>query len=93
MGGCQIGEATNPGPPAPGIRPEGVSEAVVESLEQALTALDTDEAPQDWSRSMRRQCSWFVATRILTAEVVVDSASKVDPHLGRSAAKKMLSGV
>ena len=42
--GCRIGEASNPGPCR--IRPEGVPEAVVESLEQALTAVDTsDEEP------------------------------------------------
>ena len=35
----------NPGPPSTRIRPEGVSEAVVESLEQALIAVDTDEEP------------------------------------------------
>ena len=38
--GCRSGEASNPG------RLEGVSEAVVESLEQALTTVDTsDEEP------------------------------------------------
>ena len=41
MRGCRIGEASNPGPPT-----QGVSEVVVESLEQVLTALDTDAAPQ-----------------------------------------------
>ena len=48
MRGCRIGEASNPGP-ATRIQPEGVSEAVVESLEQALTlgsTVDTsDEEP------------------------------------------------
>ena len=43
--GCRIGEASNPGPPSTRIRPEG-SDAVVESLEQALTVVDTsDEEP------------------------------------------------
>ena len=45
MRGCRIGEASNPGPPGT-IRLDGVSEAAVQSLEQALTAVDTsDEEP------------------------------------------------
>ena len=44
--GCRIGEASNPGPPNARIRPEGVSEAVIESLEEALTVVDrSDEEP------------------------------------------------
>ena len=41
--GVRIGEASNPGPPGNRIRPDGVSEAVLESLERALTVLGTSD--------------------------------------------------
>ena len=43
--GCRIGEASNPGPPSARIS-EGVSEAVIEYLEETFTVVDrSDEEP------------------------------------------------
>ena len=62
--GCRIGEASNPGPPSIRIGPEGVSKALVESLGQALTAVDTsnDRAKTEF-RALHHEIGFFFLTK------------------------------
>ena len=66
----------NPGPPATRIRPEGVSQAVVESLEHALSTVDTsDEEPL-----VRTMTGRHVVRRVgETEQWSVSSSTRLDP--------------